>query len=317
MTSRIGLVGLGIVSQTYLDVFHRLSGLEVIAGVDTAPNCHLAFRGRSLPVYRFVNDMLNRHELDDVIVATPTPTHVQVCRELLRSERKPRILVEKPLATQMEDVQQLLDEANRRNQGLDVLYHFRYSPEVVWAVNQWDEFLDLYGPIVEFSSFFSDPYAHIGMERRATYVSSWTDSGINALSLLDRFLTLEGVLAPHVLPDLISTVEASVSFVSRKARGVGHLMTSWQVVEGSRWTRLRFANDFEVLLDHSAVFARLSMQNKTVGLYASSADVPRRTAHYLNLFGEVFSPTYTPNASRTLLLHRLLLADDRQQSPER
>ncbi|HZU17654.1 MAG TPA: hypothetical protein VFD01_13780, partial [Candidatus Dormibacteraeota bacterium] len=83
--------------------------------------------------------------------------------------------------------------------------------------------------------------------------------------------------------------------------------TTWHVTQDSKWTCLRFADGLELFLDHVAVLARVLRRGRTIALQGSDGTVPRRTAHYLNLFREVLSPAYSPPVERHRRLHRLLL----------
>ncbi|HZV51978.1 MAG TPA: Gfo/Idh/MocA family oxidoreductase [Candidatus Dormibacteraeota bacterium] len=301
------MVGLGTIARFHLDALQRRGDVSVEAGVDPAPGKSLEFGGQARPVYPSISALLERHEVDDVIVATPTPTHVEVCEEILEAEARPRILVEKPLATAPGEVERVLARAGERQQPLDVLYHFRWAPEVLWAAAWWEEHRDDHGPVVDFLSFFSDPYAAMEPGRRWTYVSSWIDSGINALSLLDRLVDLREISTLTRMPGASSTYEAEIRFASQGREFTGHLMTTWHVTQDSKWTCLRLADGLELFLDHVAVLGRALHRGRTIAFQGSDGTVPRRTAHYLNLFHEVLSPTYSPQVERHRHLHHLLL----------
>jgi predicted dehydrogenase len=307
VTRRIALVGLGKVARIHVDALQRISGLRIEAGVDIADGARLSLHDRSLPVYRTVRELLERHRVEDVIVATPTATHADVCFQLFDLDARPRVLVEKPLATDLGDVERLLVLAQRRGQAIDVLYHFRHAPEVLWAVDRLEQLVREHGPVTTFQSCFADPYGRLDSQEREVYVSSWIDSGINALSLLDRLVSVHEVESLRAIPGMSNSVEARLSFVSDGHEGTGHLLTTWDVGAGSKWTRLSFTSGAELVLDHTATFGRLVVEGVTADIRGWSGAVPRGTARYVSLFTDVFSRRHRSEADQHRRLHRLLL----------
>jgi predicted dehydrogenase len=309
VTVRVGIVGLGKIAGTHARALAAVPHVSVVAGADVRPDAALLFRDRSLPVYRSAEELCRRHELDAVVVGTPTATHAEVCAALIRLGRVRRVLVEKPLAARAEDVRDLLSEARRRSVALEVLYHFRFAPEVLWATSRLAAWLELHGPVAGLRSFFSDPYARIarGEER---FVSSWVDSGINVLSMLDRFVELTAVTGVRAVPDLASTYEAGVEFTGDGTPGTGTVFTTWGVGQGTKSTRLWFADGAELLLDHTATFLRLDRHGRTLEARGTDGPVERGLLRYVSLFQETFASDHVPATDRDRRLHRLLFSLD-------
>jgi predicted dehydrogenase len=303
---RVGIVGLGKIAKTHARTLAPISDLTVVAGADVRPDATFSFREQAVPVYRSAEELCSRHELDVVIVATSTPTHAEVCAMLLGLASVPRILVEKPLAVRREQVHELHAKARQRSVALEVLYHFRHAPEVLWAVSRREEWVERHGPIATSRSLFSDPYAQIAQPEER-FVSSWIDSGINVLSVLDRFVELTAVSDVRILPQLASTFDACVEFNQSDGRGTGTVFTTWGVGEGSKSTRLTFADGAELLLDHSATFARLDQSGRTLEVHGTVGPVERGLARYVNMFREVFAGDHVAAPDRDGRLHDLLL----------
>jgi predicted dehydrogenase len=282
----------------------------VEAGVDFKAGSRLSFRGVDLPVYRTVDDLVGRHQLDDVIVATPTSTHVGICNHLLRLKSPSRILVEKPLATDLRQVTQLVDAAAVNGRDLQVMYHFRTAPEVEWAAERIDAWTAQHGPIVSFVCSFADPYRWLGLEQRAVYVSSWIDSGINALSLVDRFVALEKMVSIKRLPGAFQTYQGTVAFQSTEGDRLGQILTTWHAGDSSKWTYLALQDGTRVVLDHSATLAWLmSPDGSTSFYYGPEAKIDRKTARYRRLFENLFAEAHISDGFPLhLRLHRLLLS---------
>jgi hypothetical protein len=102
MTRGVGLVGLGGIAAVHLEALALVDGVDVVAGVDPRPGAELVFGGSSRPIHASVDALITCHDLDDVIVATPTSTHAEVCERIASLDPACRILVEKPMATSEE-----------------------------------------------------------------------------------------------------------------------------------------------------------------------------------------------------------------------
>lgn len=308
MTKRFLLVGLGRIAEVHLEALERFPTVEVVAGVDPDASRRAQFRGSALPVYREVQAGLAGHAVDTVVVASPTTTHLEVCEAVLGHRTDVELLVEKPLATRLADVRRLLDGAHSTGRRLRVMFHYAYAAEVVWAAERLSALVNRFGPVVDAKAAFYDPYVALPAERTAAYVSSWVDSGINALTVLDRLLGVEAVTTLRQIPATFSTYEASVELTSqRRPRGV--IVTGWDVTDAAKTTLLQFTSGAALLLDHTAVSARVTDMGEVVDSFAGAGGVPRLVGHYVGLYEAFLSGAEPgPTPDHDLRLHRLLLA---------
>lgn len=97
------LVGLGEVSETHRVVLERIPDITIVAGVDPVRTSPLSFRGGAVPVYANAHEAAPHHSPDLVVVATPTPTHRRVCDEVTTLFPDAGVLVEKPVASTLDD----------------------------------------------------------------------------------------------------------------------------------------------------------------------------------------------------------------------
>src|SRR5580704_13927900 len=122
---RIGVIGLGIMGKQYARVFseHPLSKLVAVCA------------RRSEQVEEFVQrygaagytdhrEMLEKSELDAVIVATPDAHHFVFARDVLESGR--HVLVEKPFTTVTAEADELNRIAKSRNRKIQVAFNHRW-----------------------------------------------------------------------------------------------------------------------------------------------------------------------------------------------
>jgi len=89
---------------------------------------------RARPLYPSVvitkefRDLLNDSRIDAIVIATPVSTHYELALAALRAGK--HVLVEKPLAQTSEQVDRLIEDAERRRLILMVDHTFLYTPAV-------------------------------------------------------------------------------------------------------------------------------------------------------------------------------------------
>lgn len=118
---RIGLVGLGAAAHhIHIPACKGLVGATLAAGCDPAP------RGERLgfPVYESLPQMLQREQLDLVIIATPTESHFELARLCLEAGR--HVLCEKPFTTTIDEAVRLVLLARERGLRIAVNNEFRF-----------------------------------------------------------------------------------------------------------------------------------------------------------------------------------------------
>ena len=241
-----------------------------------------------------LDELLERADADVIVVSTPTPTHYDVCRSVIERGGPRTILVEKPIATTSEDVRELLHAATRADVELKGIYHAAYAPEVEWALENLGEKLT---DVVRIDAEFRDPHLSA-----ATFGDSWLDSGINALSILARFVTIE---RGEVVASATDTFEATFAGHSGGREIPIRVVTSWNASEPSKVTRFHLRNGGSVVLDHQAMAARCLPETGAPIAWESDSPLPRLTQHYVRaLRHELFGGS---SEGRDLELHRLLL----------
>lgn len=111
---RIGLVGCGLVTRAFhLPALVRLANVEVVAVADVDESSlrevadHFAIEGR----YRTADELVQDARIDAVGVCVPPAAHAEVAGQALEAGK--HVLVEKPLATSLEDAIQLVNRAER------------------------------------------------------------------------------------------------------------------------------------------------------------------------------------------------------------
>lgn len=123
---RFGLIGCGSVSGTYLYTLSRIRGVEVVAVADTALERAkiVSERFKISGVYSDYKEMLHSEQLDAVAVCTPHFLHRE--QSIGCFEKGLDVLCEKPLATNMKDILDMLEKGRARKFG--VMLQRRFYP---------------------------------------------------------------------------------------------------------------------------------------------------------------------------------------------
>lgn len=314
---KVVIVGLGEIARTHLAVLEQFPEIVVTAGVDPHPPHGLTFRGRPLPIHVTLDGVPSNAPPDVVVVATPSATHAQVCRHVARMFPAARVLVEKPAATTLDDAHELFDHVAARH-TVEVAYHMAHSPEVTWAVELTRRQADSLGRAESVHSWFSDAYSDQFDTAAVRLGNSWLDSGINALSVLARFVDpVERTALRQLGTDIESTFEAHLTCQHDNATLNALVVTSWHVTDPAKTTRIRYTSGTELVMDHTAVAAYLTRDDRITDLFGRDRGIPRRERHYHALYGAWLIDHRSLYSARTSRhLHDLLLAPADNDRPQ-
>jgi predicted dehydrogenase len=128
---RIALVGLGYWGPNLLRAAGELSDLEIATLCDLDAE-RLAQHGRRHPyvhLTRCFDDILADDSVDGVVIATPIATHHHLTKAALEAGK--HVLVEKPMASNTEECEDLIEVATMRDRILMPGHTFLYSPPVI------------------------------------------------------------------------------------------------------------------------------------------------------------------------------------------
>jgi predicted dehydrogenase len=305
---RVILVGLGEIGGTHLRVLEQTADAEVIAAVDTSDQVGGEFRGQPIPVYPGVAAAAQEHQADIVIVATPTATHAEVCDQVADAFPHARILIEKPAADTLAGAHHVIEGIGAR-QPVDIAYHMSFSPEVAWGLNYSRAWAAELGHVAAITASFTDPYSAKAESARARFGSSWIDSGINALSILNKFTTLTGRLSLRQVGDPAwSAFEARLTCTANANPAEALILTSWHVSDAAKTTTIQYDTGAVLVMDHTAVAGYVIRGHRVSDIFGTDTTVPRRERHYQAMYQHWLiegQPMASPQVH--LLLHDLLL----------
>ncbi|CAG1007772.1 myo-inositol 2-dehydrogenase / D-chiro-inositol 1-dehydrogenase [Anaerolineales bacterium] len=122
----IGVIGLGAIGQKHCSAIAVLERAKLcaVADINDKVMSSTAAQFGATP-YTDVKEMLKHPGLDAVVIATPDDLHRDAC--VLAAQAGKHILVEKPIATTVEDAQAIIDAAETAGVKLMVGFTLRFS----------------------------------------------------------------------------------------------------------------------------------------------------------------------------------------------
>ena len=200
---RLGVVGTGHLGRIHARIAANLPDVHLAAVVDSVVETReqVANETGATPLAR-IHDLFGN--VDAVVIATPTTTHCEVARELLRGGV--HLLIEKPLTTTVAEADELVTLAKRQQLTLQVGHVERFNPA-----------------LTSVSEKLIDP-KYIEASRCSGYTFRSTDIGV----VLDLMI--------HDLDVVLSLVQSPVESV--EALGLSVLGEQEDMVNA----RLRFAS---------------------------------------------------------------------------
>jgi len=124
---QVALFGLGNMGRNHLRVLLENKEFELKALIDPfITEVHPL--AKEIPLFKSIDEALEKSSFDAAVVATPTETHFEVTKKLLKNSKK--LLVEKPIASNPEQCAELIELAQKKNLVLNVAHVERSNPAV-------------------------------------------------------------------------------------------------------------------------------------------------------------------------------------------
>jgi predicted dehydrogenase len=132
---RFGLIGTGTWGNVHAETYstHHRTSLAAVCDVDEARARKAADLWGAGRVYTDYREMLRNPDIDAVAVVTPDFAHREPIVEAARAGK--HIIVEKPLATTRQDLDQIAEAVTKAGVKFMVDFHCRWCPPLVVARN--------------------------------------------------------------------------------------------------------------------------------------------------------------------------------------
>ncbi len=123
--TRIAVVGFGLIGQRHAEVIRRSPELSLASIVDASDVGFTAAKALDVPAFRSLEEMLDIDRPDGIVLATPTPLHLE--QGLACVAVGCPVLIEKPITVTSADARQLTDQARAAGVPLLVGHHRRHN----------------------------------------------------------------------------------------------------------------------------------------------------------------------------------------------
>ncbi len=134
--TRIAVAGFGLVGKRHAEAVRRLPELELAAIVEPDDAARKLAADLGAPCFGSLDEMFDRVQVDGLILATPTPLHVEQGLEIIA--RQCPLLIEKPIAVTSAEALQLTSAAEAAGVPLLVGHHRRHNALVRRAKSEID-----------------------------------------------------------------------------------------------------------------------------------------------------------------------------------
>lgn len=201
--TRIGVVGTGHLGRYHIQKYRQIQGCRIVGVADLAEqNARAAADGCDCLVTTNYHDLIG--EVDAVSIAVPTAFHHEVASVFLRAGVD--VLLEKPIATTLEEANELIDLAKSRNLVLQVGFVERFNPAIIAL-----------GGVIGKPLFIESHRLHPFFER-GTDVDVILDLMVHDLDIIIHFVdspvTSVEAVGVSVLSDKVDIANARLGFAS-------------------------------------------------------------------------------------------------------
>jgi len=128
-TPRIAVLGAGYWGVNHIRNYSELGALEVVCDTNRASLDEISARYPGIRIETDLSRVLAGDSIDGVVIATPAVTHYSLARQAIDAGK--HVLVEKPLALNVDEGNHLVELADSRGVNLMVGHLLEYHPAVL------------------------------------------------------------------------------------------------------------------------------------------------------------------------------------------
>jgi len=124
--TRIAVAGAGYIGLAHIRAAQSSPSCALSAIVDPSPEAAKTAAGAGVPLFKSLDELLERNRPDGIILATPNQLHVAQALQCVIAGMP--ILVEKPIAPTVAEAQQLLESIDKKRAKVLIGHHRAHSP---------------------------------------------------------------------------------------------------------------------------------------------------------------------------------------------
>lgn len=128
MTTRIGIIGLGMAAEPHVQALHALGDrVEIAAAYSPTPARRAAFAERHrVPIADSAEAIFADPAIGTVLILTPPNTHLELVAAAARARKN--IILEKPLDISLERAEAIVATCRQQGVALGIVFQNRYRP---------------------------------------------------------------------------------------------------------------------------------------------------------------------------------------------
>lgn len=120
---KVGIIGYGGFGRFLEHSWKSLENVRIAAVSDTRPPGDLPSQ---IKLYQNWKDLVHDEEIDIISIVTPPSSHAEIACDAMKEHK--HVLIEKPLATTMEDARRILDTYRQTGVKATVNFMMRFNP---------------------------------------------------------------------------------------------------------------------------------------------------------------------------------------------
>ena len=152
---KVGVIGAGAMGKSHARIYSEMANTELVAVCDKdeaeVKEVSEKYNAKPFTDYKEIND-----DLDAVSICVPTKLHKDVA--LFFIKKGINVIVEKPIANNLDEAKELIDAAKENNIKLMVGHVERFNPVVTEIKKRLDN--NELGKIYNISAFRFSPFPH-------------------------------------------------------------------------------------------------------------------------------------------------------------
>jgi predicted dehydrogenase len=124
--TRIAIAGAGYIGLAHIRAAQSSPSCALSAIVDPSPEAAKTAAGAGVPLFKSLDELLERNRPDGIILATPNQLHVAQALQCVVAGMP--ILLEKPIAPTVAEAEQLLESIDKKKAKVLIGHHRAHSP---------------------------------------------------------------------------------------------------------------------------------------------------------------------------------------------
>ena len=303
---KVGVVGHGYWGPNLVRNFMSASGSVVVAVCDQREERLTQIRKLypTLATLTNASDLINDSSIDAVVIATPVASHFALAMAALKAGK--HVLVEKPMASNSDQAQELIDEAAKRRLTLMVDHTFVYTD----AVRKMRELIST-GALGEIY-YYDAVRVNLGLFQHDVNVI-W-DLAIHDLSIMDYVLPNKPVAISatgisHVPGQPENVAYITIFFANTQ---IAHVHVNWLTPVKVRHTLIG-GSEKMILYDDLEPSDKLKVYDKGITVTPGPEDVYKLLVSYRS--GDMWAPRLdNTEALQTEAAHFIDCVENNRQS---